>query len=338
MPKPKEVEGEEPETAIADPAKAIKPWREDAIVTHDDDYTAELNRRVREQVGSKHKRSATHVSDILMCLRKGWGRLHVAEEDQKQVDDDTLLTWAGGLQFEKLVSIGDIQDSMAYCSKCHAVGNAGLSDDGTAERECCPVCGTRYLIITPDYVVDGILHEVKQTRKSSKQGPEGAPWWIDQLRSYKLFKEISGVDTPYSVLVANWLMGDYGSRKKGEQPRPPRSQLDAYQVRFEEPSGAGLEDYWLPELMRRKAIVEGPEMPPLNGMGDGDELSPAYDWECSSCSVGLALKCPMYIWDENGNVVEPLDKQVIEEVQLENAVESSGVPAPNDSSGIEGNS
>ena len=40
-------------------------------------------------------------------------------------------------------------------------------------------------------------------------------------------------------------------------------------------------------------------MPPLTGMGEGDERTPAYDWECSSCPVGKAIGCEMWVWDDN---------------------------------------
>ena len=54
------------------------------------------------------------------------------------------------------------------------------------------------------------------------------------------------------------------------------------------------------ELVRRKGIKEGDAKPALNGMGDGDERSPAYGWECSTCPVGAAIECENYIWDADG--------------------------------------
>jgi hypothetical protein len=100
------------------------------------------------------------------------------------------------------------------------------------------------------------------------------------------------------------MMGDYGSRRKGMKPVPPRAALDAFKIVFDPES---LEP-WVEELHRRARIVEGEEMPPLTGMGEGfaplatwtDERSPAYEWECGSCDVGQAMGCENYKWDGEG--------------------------------------
>ncbi|KKN55481.1 hypothetical protein LCGC14_0581560, partial [marine sediment metagenome] len=195
-----------------------------------------------------------------------------------------------------LVSEGERQAASTYCWKCQAVGSMPARIRGEKEAATCPVCDERWLVFTPDYIVDGIIHEAKETRKSRKNGPESAPWWIDQLRTYFAFAKLAHWTTaPYARIVAKWLMGDYGSRKKGWKPKPPQAALDAYRVVF---NPDRLPD-WIKELHRRKMITEGSEMPPLTGMEEGAR-SPAYTWECSSCQVGALIDCENYIWDADG--------------------------------------
>ena len=161
------------------------------------------------------------------------------------------------------------------------------------EQDRCPVCRERWLVFTPDYIAGGIVHEAKETRKSRRQGPANAPWWMDQLRTYFAFAKRAGWTTaPYARLVVKWLMGDYGRKSKGMRPLPPSAAIDAFRIVFDE----SRLDNWLVELRRRAVITEGTEMPPLNGMGDGDEQSPAYSWECASCLVGRAAGCEMFRW------------------------------------------
>jgi len=86
------------------------------------------------------------------------------------------------------------------------------------EQEKCPVCNQRWLIMTPDYRIGGIIHEVKQTRKSRAKGPESAPWWIDQLRSYLLYARRAGwAHENWGRIVANWIMGDILRELKNDE-------------------------------------------------------------------------------------------------------------------------
>ena len=87
----------------------------------DQEYTDELNNRITAKyAGSTVKRTAVHASDLLMCLRKAWGKRRIPE-DQWPVSDperDPKLMWAQGLQFEDLVSESDRQRPQAYCINC----------------------------------------------------------------------------------------------------------------------------------------------------------------------------------------------------------------------------
>lgn len=270
-------------------------------INYDKDYTDYLTGNIIERYSSTVKRVGTHISDLTMCLRKGWGKHHIPEEQwlERDPENDPMIMWAQGLQFEDLVGTMEPQQPLAYCFTCRAVSTMPAPVNNV-EVANCTVCNGRWLIGTPDYKVpDGagnmIIHESKQTRKSQRQGPGGAPWWIEQLESYILFDHLRNGQAPgWGRLVVNWLMGDYGERKKGKRPRPPRSAIEAFNVTFTGDELAA----WHDELARRKAIVEGDEMPPLTGMGEGGERSPAYEWECAGCNVGKAAGCEMFKWDD----------------------------------------
>jgi hypothetical protein len=216
--------------------------------------------------------------------------------------------WAQGLQFENLVSEGQKQVPMAFCFTCRAVSKVPppyTKNDGTKEEIAkCPVCNDRWLIGTPDYLVDDIIHESKQTRKSRRNGPQAAPWWTEQLQTYIFFQQArhyQNMGESWGREVVNWLMDDYSGRTKGMRPKPPRSVLEAYRVTIR-----GDWHEWEAELHRRKALVEGPDMPPLAGMngriGEPPD-SPRYDWNCPSCRVGKAIGCENWRWDDEDRAI-----------------------------------
>lgn len=276
------------------------------LVKIDEEYTALLNQRVRERFGSTAPRAATHLSGLLFCLLKEWGNLHLTPEQLASIgelEDETLMTWTGGLQFEDLISEGTRQPAHVYCHKCKTVSSPPISIGPEKELANCQVCGKRVIYYTPDYIVDGMIHEAKQTRKSQRKGVEDAPWWIEQIAGYILFEKMAGrIKEDTARMVINWLMGTYGSRKKGQKPIPPRSALEAHRVEFEDDEKQW--DGWLAELIRRKKIVEGPERPALDFID-----SPRYpQFECASCQVGPLIECPAYIWDEEGNETHPFGK------------------------------
>ena len=278
-------------------------------ITYDLEYTAQLRDAVTAQFASAAPRDATHLSDLLYCLLKAWGKQHldVSLWSSKDGDEgDPLLTWLQGLQFEALVSTGQKQRAAALCFKCNVVSSVGVvrgPGDEQHERAVCPVCGERWLVATPDYIVDGVIHESKQTRKSQRRGPQDAPWWIEQLAGYILFARKQGSTESWGRRVVNWLMGDYGEKKRGRRPRPPRSELDAFRARFSEVQAFW--DEWQEELRERKRIVEGPERPPLSLPGDTSVRVPAYEWECASCPVGKALECPNWRWNDDDEEIVP---------------------------------
>ena len=283
-------------------------------IQYDSEYKEELDAKIRARFGSSKSRPATHVSDLLTCLRKAWAKKRFEQQgvEAEDVTIKTLTTWMGGLQFEDFVTDGEQQVPITYCFTCKAVSRQ-LTEEESAT---CPVCGDRWLIGTPDSIKDGIPTEVKQTRKSQRRGPEDAPWWAEQLASYLLFANKAGWSkSDWARLTVNWLMGDYGSRKKGEQPRPPQSDVDPFKVVFK--GEWKLE--WEAELKRRKEIVEGEEMPDLSAENPlGDNRAPAYSWECSSCPVGLDLdgegtRCESFIWTEDGQEVGIRDEVRAEE-------------------------
>lgn len=289
----------------------------------DHEYTAELNSRVRDKFKSKSERNATHLSDLYGCLLKAWGKKHLPKDAWNAPEDaegDPLLSWGQGLQFEALVSEGQKQAVMAYCWKCRVVSRPRTDKDGR-EQEVCLVCNTRWLIGTPDYKIDGIIHESKQTRKSQRRGPHDAPWWMEQLAGYLLFERRRGNSVTWGRVVVNWLMGDYGEKRKGKRPRPPQSTLEAFRVCF--PDNEDFWCEWEQELHRRQQIVDSKEQPRVSLPGDEFLDSPRWNFECASCPVGLPLECPNYRWNADGDDKEVANEQAKdkpdEEVKLGNA-------------------
>ena len=159
------------------------------------------------------------------------------------------------------------------------------------------MCNERWLIGTPDYVDEGVLHEAKQTKKSQRRGIRDAPWWIEQLATYLLFqRRTRREEKSWGRIVANYIMGDYGEKRKGFRPRPPTSELEASRVVF--PSNESFWAEWEGEVLRRKQIVEGDERPLLSFPGDPLVDNPRYTWECPSCPVGKVGECPNWRWDD----------------------------------------
>lgn len=280
----------------------------DCEISYDSSYTDQLNAKISARYAGSPKREATHLSDLLGCTLKAWGKYHLPVEEWRQVEaeDDPILMWGQGLQFEELVSEGQKQRRAAWCLKCQAVSGVTVTLDG--EQATCPVCSERWLLATPDYVVDGIIHESKQTRKSQRKGPMDAPWWIEQLAGYILFERRRGGDSAQmheGRLVVNWIMGDYGEKRKGYRPRPPRSAIEAFVVRFPDTKEWWAE--WEEELRRRKRIIEGDERPKLSFPGDEFVDSPKYSWECAGCPVGEPLGCENWLWGKEGRVHEPVE-------------------------------
>lgn len=283
------------------------PEVQDYVIVLDQEGTADIMTEIRRRYGSTGLRPGVHLSDLLYCLRKAWAKRRIPEQDQEAIDDELMLTWAGGLIFEDLIATGERQKSAAYCFKCQNVSRVVHGVGGSPEPVRCHHCEEPWLLFTPDYIdSSGLLHEVKQTRKSQSRGPESAAWWIDQLRSYLVFSRKAGwTQEQQAKLVVNWLMGSYGSRKKGKRPIPPRSSIEKFSVVFEE----GFEQPWIDELYRRFKIVLSPSIPELSGMSRTDTRSPAWDWECSSCPVGRQIGCEKFIWDEEDNEIgsDPAD-------------------------------
>ena len=293
----------------------------DVELTYDHEYTEFLHDRIRVKYGSTVKRTATHATDLLYCLRKAWLKQRIPEDQWAAVDpeNDPMLMWAQGLQFEDLISDGQRQRAQAYCPTCRAVSAMPPPYNGE-EVSRCPVCHNRWLVGTPDFTVplDGysVLHEAKQTRKSQRRGVEDAPWWVEQLVTYMFFEHMKApgdeAGPDWGRLVVNWLMGTYGNKRKGKRPQPPRSALDAFRMKVKG-DWREIES----ELLRRKAIVEGPEMPPLAGMSTEPTVdSPRYEFECPTCPVGRIGGCELYVWDEADNLIEEV---VVEEVVAEHA-------------------
>ena len=275
-------------------------------LTYEIEYDGEYTRQLQEKVAANFpnvQRNATHVSDLYGCLLKAWLKLRISKDQWIDGgEDDPLLMWQQGLQFEALVSEGQRQRVTAYCFKCRAVSSPIRNSDGS-EQATCPVCEQRVLYGTPDYIVvteaGHIIHESKQTRMSQRNGPGNAPWWIEQLAMYILFerRRTNGQGATWGRIVANWLMGDYGNSKAGTRRRPPRSELDAFRIKF--PDSDEFWNAWEGEVLRRQQIVDGDVRPEVVMSTD----SPRWSWECSSCPVGKAGECSNYIWDDEGNEI-----------------------------------
>lgn len=297
----------------------------DHAILYDSAYTDRLNERIGQRFAPKSERVGVHATDLLYCLRKAHGKRRIPKDEQEAISEETILTWGEGLMFEDLISEGAKQKAGAYCFHCRVVSGVGPSVGGEPPSERCCECGNPVLFFTPDYIVGGIIHEAKQTRKSRRHGPEGAPWWVDQLRTYLMFARYAGwTDLLQARLVVNWLMGDYGSKRKGERPRPPQAALDSYLITF----ASGFERLWEAELLRRMQVVLADEQPVLTGMGrdlgDADGIAPAYNWECGSCPVGMALNCELFRWDAEGKEIDAMPVPPKEVMPAPTAPDASG--------------
>jgi hypothetical protein len=285
----------------------------------DEEYTLQINDKVAASFPSNSNiRNATHLSDLYTCLLKAWGKRQIPEAEWvghgEDEDGDPLLQWNQGLQFEALVSEGSKQRVAAYCFKCRAVSYPIRNTDGSEQAEC-PVCNNRWLHGTPDYEVDGIIHEAKQTRKSQRAGPANAEWWIEQLAGYLLYQRKAQQGQSWGRLVVNWLMGDYGSRKKGVRPRPPRSSINAYRIDFSAMTDENWNE-WEGELLRRQQVVDGPDRPELSFPGSDSIDSPRYGWECPSCPVGKPLECTNWVWNDD-DTEKSSEKEVVDNVAIQ---------------------
>jgi hypothetical protein len=285
----------------------------------DEEYTEKLNNQVLRRWGSSGVRPATHISDLLYCLKKAHQqKAHPdwAEEPGK----NTILTWALGLIFEDTISEGITQERIAFCYKCDtafwingagqlfvpehmcAVGEGLIELPEGGEHVFCPLCEDRLLVGTTDYIFEDMVHEVKQTRKSQRKGVEDAPWYIEQLLTYTwLHQELTKSTNTQGRIVVNWLMGRYGESRVNYKPKPPSAALDAFRLTFPQEAI----DAWKWEMKRRKDITEAEDIPPA---------LPNYDFECAGCGIGRATACENFIWKVNdeGEEVVMTDEEIKE--------------------------
>lgn len=264
----------------------------DIIIEADPEYRRRILNEQREKMGGGKKRSGTHVSDLIFCVRKAWAerKLDFAE----QVPDETILLWVRGLSHEDLIADGPEQIRGGYCFQCRKMypWSPEIADrDGR-----CAECNEVLLIGTIDWVLlessdgenldDFSPVEMKSTLKSSRKTLYDMPWYADQLKTYMaMHGRTSG---KIAILHNN---GDYSRDNPDIRGSGPKPELNTYRLQWRDPSAA---DNWLAEMHERKMSLEGPTLPPL------DHRSPAYDYICDYCVVGETLPdgttCERFPW------------------------------------------
>lgn len=211
-------------------------------------------------MGVDDRRQGTHVSDLIFCVRQAW----LNRRRDADVSDRTILEWMRGRSHEDLMAGEVRQFLMEYCPRCRTTRHY---ENVRESRTHCEECGTPLLLGTVDWLDEGIV-ECKSTMKSSRKGLEDVRWYADQALTYAW---MYGLDSARVVIYH--VRGDYTSN---------RPELVVYTVAFEE----GERERWEETILRRKALLEGDELPPLDGVD-----SPVYDWICGYCTH---FDCPAF--------------------------------------------
>lgn len=228
-------------------------------ITLDDETYRFVMDRLRERLQIGVPRKGFHVSDLVYCLLKQWASRRLEELPRKVLEqdpDETVLVWVIGRSHEDLLG----QD---------------LKKEPPKERDGITGSIDRW---------HETLVEMKSTRMSAKKDLSEMGWYTAQAAAYCCIHE-----TTECLVMVFHIMGDYfhqTTEGKAEQASPS-AKLRIYKVSFTQEQ---LDDWWA-ELLRRKAILEGDEQPPLDDM-----YSPMWDWECQYCKVGRFVGCPK--WDE----------------------------------------
>ncbi len=84
----------------------VSTWKDDDYTIElDEEYTAQLNAIVRERYGSSGPRNATHLSALLMCLRREWAKLKIERGELEkpaegmEINDNTIDADGDGIYF-----------------------------------------------------------------------------------------------------------------------------------------------------------------------------------------------------------------------------------------------
>lgn len=258
---------------------------DDLIVEVDNEYRSSIIAAQREKMGIGQVRKGTHVSDLLMCIRKSW--LERYSDYVYDPPDTVVLTWMRGLSHEDLTAEIIQQVRVGYCFRCDQMCT------WRPELETCPQCRQEELMIgTVDWVtldgdeLDYSPVEMKSTLKSAKKTLLDMAWYADQCKTYMaIHKKEKGRVGVFHI------MGDYKRDNPDEMSQGPKAILVVYRIQWQSEDNRTL---WLQTLQRRKQKLEDPSQVPAL-----DEDSPGrHPFICSYCVVGERMpngqECEMW--------------------------------------------
>jgi len=235
-------------------------------ITHDDELYETIMSRMRAKLGVGTIREGTHVSDLIYCVLKGWGKKQLSYLPTSPLDseeDDQVLVWVVGRSHEDIFGAGMIKGQPIV--KDGIVGTIDWLEDAEISAE-------------PTVV------EAKSTRLSSAKWLDEMPHYIAQGAAYCCMHETTGC----KVLVFH-INGDYAHQTKDGKKKklPPRAHLRTYDVQFSEEELAE----WWDEMTKRKGIIEGEDKPLIE---DWPDLIPVFEFECGYCQIGGLVNCPKW--------------------------------------------
>lgn len=249
------------------------------LVEEDVDLYERVVSRMRERMGVDRPRPGTHVSEVIYCLRKAWALRDIGDQRVDvlgQTGDETVFVWVVGHSHEAIFGQGSIRgksivkDGLWYTPDFFAEPPNLIEQIDEDKWELADLTDEEFEHIAK-------LTEMKSTRASGKKRMDDGEMqhYLDQVASYA-----AAEDRRDAWVWVFHLNGDYyhqttEGKSKGAGPK---AMLRLWHLKFQKDE----QERWWNELLRRKAIVEGPEMPPA---------SPHYEWECGYCPVRETINC-----------------------------------------------
>lgn len=251
---------------------------DDLVVEEDPEYRKKILDAQRAKMSIGQKRTGTHVSDLLMCIRKAWAERY--SDEVYDPPDKTVLTWMRGLSHEDLTSEIMDQVRVGYCFRCD---DMWPWDALLEELQSCPKCQDTLMVGTVDWVtIDGdeldySPVEMKSTLKSARKKLIDMAWYADQCKTYMMVHK-----KPKGRIGVFHMMGAYKRDDPDEMSTGPDASFVVYRIQWK---AKDVREAWRQTLLRRKTKFED-----LNHMPPIDEDSPGrHPMICQFCLVGERL-------------------------------------------------
>ncbi len=298
---------------------------DDLNIVLDPEYREKLLDMQRQRMGSGKKREGTHVSDLIMCIRKSW--VEKWTDYVFNPPDKTILTWMRGLSHENMMAETMQSVRVWYCFVCDA-----MTSNLEHEASRCTFCNETLMVGTIDWVtiegeeLDYSPVEMKSTMKSARKDLNQMAWYADQVKTYMaMHKKNKG-----RIGVLH-VVGDYRRSDPDERSDGPDVQFFVYRLEWKNEEGA--RRIWLNQLWRRKTKLENPDKMP-----DLDEDSPGrHPFICNFCEVGEKLpngeeceKFPYRKLQDGTYVIKESDKRDISIEDMLSELKSMSEEASND--------